>query len=807
MSLDSSWHELNSGSPSSNDNPIGSSTEIIYHSKVPQQDEAESTRRTSLNFDRFATLPQDYDSDEDRSEKSPVTLVQENSTVEDLLVSQPKNGSSDGNTGAVHVGADRENDNNDIYANDHSNHNEPNNDDNDKTIHKKNRLSGPQSSYSLTTVTANNMEHRLFSRSESTIKFPSGLDSFSCRSHKRARIPTPSTSTHTYTRPLNNTDLFNESYQFSESLYPSDADTRPLWTASLGPSIPMFAENIPYDPPSATADTNLTKNFEESEENNNKLPHYINNHYMKPERHVIKNMIPSDSQEEEEEERELLRRRKGKQRATDANINDPFPPPDNIFNFKPNIDSEHAMLGIQEHLSSIKPMKQWSTIRILDLRNQNLVSIHQLDQALPCLENLDVSDNAISFISGLPQSLRILNAKTNKLTDIEAFKDLHNLQHLDVCNNAISTFEDIGALCHLRTLHAENNKITSCSPFQRMHGLIKLNLRDNMIRRLRFDNDAILNQLESLDVSYNRIQHVDSIKMLTGLKTLNLDHNELRWFQLEDAAEKLKVLRLCYNRLRAFDATLFPDLRILYLDDNQIMRVIGLSCLARLDSFSLRDQGGQKVEINMTYLRASRKLYLSGNPLKHLNGMLDYFTLEYLELCSIQLEELPQGFARQVPNLGVLYLSHNYLKSIRPIRKLRQLQKLVLIDNRIGSLSHTLETVRSMTRLRYLDLRQNPICMKMYPQISISTPKPPEKISHYLAHEYDHRWAAQDAEFCQKNLPPHWAERRLMYRALFLKHSSQLTMLDNVPVSEQERANFEDVTAKFCRHQDSNSSP
>ncbi|KAG0187332.1 hypothetical protein DFQ28_006500 [Apophysomyces sp. BC1034] len=586
MSLDSSWHELNSGSPSSNDNPIGSSTEIIYHSKVPQQDEAESTRRTSLNFDRFATLPQDYDSDEDRSEKSPVTLVQENSTVEDLLVSQPKNGSSDGNTGAVHVGADRENDNNDIYANDHSNHNEPNNDDNDKTIHKKNRLSGPQSSYSLTTVTANNMEHRLFSRSESTIKFPSGLDSFSCRSHKRARIPTPSTSTHTYTRPLNNTDLFNESYQFSESLYPSDADTRPLWTASLGPSIPMFAENIPYDPPSATADTVMSgKTFEainkriESDEElrrerrkqqqtsplyqqplyETRTPCYQEydtskenpssvadapeetshsffgshsasssyskktNEYHDRETQTSPRLLQkSDSQEEEEEERELLRRRKGKQRATDANINDPFPPPDNIFNFKPNIDSEHAMLGIQEHLSSIKPMKQWSTIRILDLRNQNLVSIHQLDQALPCLENLDVSDNAISFISGLPQSLRILNAKTNKLTDIEAFKDLHNLQHLDVCNNAISTFEDIGALCHLRTLHAENNKITSCSPFQRMHGLIKLNLRDNMIRRLRFDNDAILNQLESLDVSYNRIQHVDSIKMLTGLKTLNL---------------------------------------------------------------------------------------------------------------------------------------------------------------------------------------------------------------------------------------------------------------------------------------------
>ena len=58
---------------------------------------------------------------------------------------------------------------------------------------------------------------------------------------------------------------------------------------------------------------------------------------------------------------------------------------------------------------------------------------------------------------------------------------------------------------------------------------------------------------------------------------------------------KLKVLRMCYNRLRAFDGSNFPDLRTLYMDDNQIVRIIGLSCIPRLASFSMRDQGGQRV--------------------------------------------------------------------------------------------------------------------------------------------------------------------------------------------------------------------
>jgi Leucine-rich repeat (LRR) protein len=59
--------------------------------------------------------------------------------------------------------------------------------------------------------------------------------------------------------------------------------------------------------------------------------------------------------------------------------------------------------------------------------------------------------------------------------------------------------------------------------------------------------------------------------------------------------DRLCKLRLSFNRLQSFDASPFPDIRILYLDDNQIQRIIGVACISRLDSFSLRDQGRQKV--------------------------------------------------------------------------------------------------------------------------------------------------------------------------------------------------------------------
>lgn len=74
------------------------------------------------------------------------------------------------------------------------------------------------------------------------------------------------------------------------------------------------------------------------------------------------------------------------------------------------------------------------------------------------------SFNQIISISDLPLSLKVLKAKANRyliinkpldfvhsciqclaflfrLTDIEGFRYLHKLEHLDVCDNALETFD------------------------------------------------------------------------------------------------------------------------------------------------------------------------------------------------------------------------------------------------------------------------------------------------------------------------------------------------------------------------------
>ncbi|KAL7325605.1 Protein nud1 [Mucor circinelloides] len=379
---------------------------------------------------------------------------------------------------------------------------------------------------------------------------------------------------------------------------------------------------------------------------------------------------------------------------------------DKVTNCMSFVDDEHDHLAtFMYELQALAPIQQWCQLRKLNLSRQNLSSLTDVSSCFPMLEMLQVSHNELKTLSGLPASLLYLYASHNKLLEVDIYH-LEKLQHLDVSYNRINQFESLKELKSLRSLNANHNSITSCKSFQDLPGLVSLSLKANCIRRLvNFENAHRHNQLESLDVSYNRIECLDSIESLVHLRELNADHNELKYIQLNQPMERLCKLQLSFNRLKSFDVSPFPDIRVLYLDDNQIQRIIGVACVSRLDSFSLRDQGGHKIEFNLQYLRGTRKLYLSGSPYPNLSRMIDFYSLEYLEICSAELEVLPPEFGKQMPNLSTLYLSMNRLTDIRPLRKLKYLKRLILIDNKLISINEVISVVQNLRQLHYLDLR------------------------------------------------------------------------------------------------------
>jgi protein NUD1 len=70
-----------------------------------------------------------------------------------------------------------------------------------------------------------------------------------------------------------------------------------------------------------------------------------------------------------------------------------------------------------------------------------------------------------------------------------------------------------------------------------------------------------------------------------------VDNNCLDELVLHGILPKLRILRLSANRLKYLDASHFPNLRTLYIDNNLLREVKKANRLVRLENLSLRNQG------------------------------------------------------------------------------------------------------------------------------------------------------------------------------------------------------------------------
>jgi len=90
-----------------------------------------------------------------------------------------------------------------------------------------------------------------------------------------------------------------------------------------------------------------------------------------------------------------------------------------------------------------------------------------------------------------------------------------------------------------------------------------------------------------------------------------IDDNNITTIQPKHALRSLRTLKLCRNELETFDPKFYPELRTLYLDENQIQSLSGVRKLRLLENFSARTQRG-KASIGIHGLSELRKVYLSG---------------------------------------------------------------------------------------------------------------------------------------------------------------------------------------------------
>lgn len=147
-----------------------------------------------------------------------------------------------------------------------------------------------------------------------------------------------------------------------------------------------------------------------------------------------------------------------------------------------------------------------------------------------------------------------------------------------------------------------------------------------------------------------------------------------------------------------------------------IESIHGLECLTQLDVLSLRKQQNSSSFIASIFAHKLpvRSLYLSSNHINSLEFPHVYHDIQYLEIASCGLAELPSDFGLRFPNLRTLNLNSNALKDPRQLLNIQHLEELHLAGNRITRLRKCIAALAKMTCLRVLDVRNNPISLGLY---------------------------------------------------------------------------------------------
>ncbi|KAK3344372.1 hypothetical protein B0T25DRAFT_509600 [Lasiosphaeria hispida] len=431
----------------------------------------------------------------------------------------------------------------------------------------------------------------------------------------------------------------------------------------------------------------------------------------------------------------------------------------------------------------------WEDMRELELQSKRLESLHALHEFCARLESLDVSNNEIRNLNGIPSSVRHLKMANNQLSGLTAWDHLMNLQYVDVSGNGLTSLTAFKGLVHLRSLRVDNNQLTSLDGIKFHDGLQSLRARGNAIEELGFDGNR-LHRLADLDLKNNKIKRIINLEQLPALDSLNLEGNQLENFEIESERPliSLRYLRLDDNKLSALDLKMTPHVRLLHADRNCLSKITGFSRARRIDSLSLREQrGGEPLDLPNLLSRAYevRKLYLSGNLLEAFAPAVDLLNLQLLELANCGLQSLPENLGLMLPNLRVLNINLNAMADLSPLRYIPRLKRIFASGNRLADSAALVETLAQFPHLTAVDVRDNPVTQGFYAPVQVVVRRGAEDASDGDPFALPDQDAARDQSYAGR-LDMETRIRRRLHEQMFAGACRRVKKLDGLPLKRKE---------------------
>ncbi|CDO95225.1 unnamed protein product [Kluyveromyces dobzhanskii CBS 2104] len=235
---------------------------------------------------------------------------------------------------------------------------------------------------------------------------------------------------------------------------------------------------------------------------------------------------------------------------------------------------------IMSRILEIEPNPaNWQTLYEVDLSDQAIRdSCIGINELLPNLIDLDVSNNELISLQGIPKRIQTLCIAKNKLrTQLIQFQDLPHVEHLDISANNLSALQDLritAPLSHLRCLDVSNTGINSLMGLPKFARLDTLIARDNRLigsidfKRLYESSPIPWRHVTKLDLSNNTITNLKNLHYLTSLRVLVLDGNSIERLHSRDKKKgpgnpELRYLSLRNAAVPLHSLSGFPNLRIL----------------------------------------------------------------------------------------------------------------------------------------------------------------------------------------------------------------------------------------------------
>lgn len=304
------------------------------------------------------------------------------------------------------------------------------------------------------------------------------------------------------------------------------------------------------------------------------------------------------------------------------------------------------------------------------------------------------------------------------------FSKVTLLRHLDLRHNYIKLVTNLTReyFPNLETLDLSHNKLSNIEQPLDLPLLKRLDLSYNQLTRL--SNLGNLPMLQELAIVENQISVIDGIENLTNLRTLQLFFNSIKRIENLQHLKQLRELNLGCNRIKVMSPDLLhlTSLRKLHLNDNKLSTIENLDNCKELRELNLSNNGIMRLH-GLEHLHGLEKLYILSNKVIKTEKLGKLKRLQYLDLLDNVLDHvenidgsclhslmLSDNLILDLagfPNLEALetlVLKRNNISDFTELCKLHNLESLNVSHNKVGSVS---SQVGKLTHLRHLDLSSN----------------------------------------------------------------------------------------------------